>query len=59
MSEKTRQKKDGERKEKKNQRRRASTDVHARRQTATSPQQARDVSNFTDTEAGPERSRSR
>ena len=50
MSDKDRQKKDGERKEKKNQRR------HEREnevvQEATAPQQARDASNLTDTQPG-------
>jgi hypothetical protein len=53
MSEKTRQKKDGERKEKKNERRRAAAESDERKQTATAREQVRDVSNFTDKEPGP------
>jgi hypothetical protein len=51
MSDKDRQKKDGGRKDKKNQRR------HEREnevvQQAVTPQQARDASNLTDTQPGP------
>jgi hypothetical protein len=51
MSEKKRQKKDGERKDKKNQQ------MHEREnevvQTASAPQQARDASNRTDAQPGP------
>lgn len=50
MSEKKRQKKDGERKDKKNRAMRESE--NEREQTATSPQQAKDASNLTDTEPG-------
>ena len=46
MSEKTRQKKDGERKDKKNQRRRESENEVV--QGASAPQQVRDASNLTD-----------
>jgi len=50
MSEKKRQKKDGQRKDKKNK---AMHDAeNEREQQATSPQAARDVSNLTDTEPG-------
>ena len=48
MSEKDRQKKDHERTDKKNKRRRDSE--NPRLQTAQSPQQAKDVSNLTDTQ---------
>ena len=51
MSDKDRQKKDGQRKEKKNQR------MHEREnevvQQAVAPQQVRDASNLTDTQPGP------
>jgi hypothetical protein len=51
MSDKDRQKKDGERKDKKNQQ------MHEREnevvQKASAPQQARDASNLTDTQPGP------
>ena len=50
MSEKQRQKKDGRNKDKKNKAMRESE--NDRQQTATSPQQARDQSNLTDTEPG-------
>jgi hypothetical protein len=50
MSEKKRQKKDGRNKDKKNKAMRESE--NDRQQTATSPQQARDQSNLTDTEPG-------
>jgi hypothetical protein len=50
MSEKKRQKKDGERKDKKNERRRESENEVV--QTASAPQQARDASNLTDTQPG-------
>ena len=50
MSDKDRQKKDGQRKEKKNRKMRGAE--NERSQTATSPQQARDASNLTDTEPG-------
>ncbi len=50
MSDKDRQKKDGQRKEKKNKKMRGAE--NERSQTTTSPQQARDVSNLTDTEPG-------
>ena len=46
MSDKDRQKKDGERKDKKNQRRRESENEMV--QGASAPQQARDASNLTD-----------
>lgn len=55
MSEKERQKKDHMRTEKKNKARRESE--NPREQRANPPQQARDVSNLTDTEPGPERER--
>ncbi len=51
MSEKKRQKKDGERKDKKNQARRASENEVV--QEANSPLQARDQSNRTDAQPGP------
>ncbi|MFL6284275.1 MAG: hypothetical protein ACJ74Q_14120 [Pyrinomonadaceae bacterium] len=51
MSGKDRQKKDGERKDKKNKRRRESENEVV--QTASAPQQARDASNLTHTEPGP------
>ena len=50
MSEKKRQKKDGERKDKKNQARRASENEVV--QEANSPLQVRDQSNLTDTQPG-------
>jgi len=50
MSEKTRQKKDGRNKDKKNKAARERENDRA--QTASVPQQARDASNLTDTEAG-------
>ena len=50
MSEKKRQKKDGQRKDKKNKQRRESE--NERRQTASMPEQAKDQSNLTDTEPG-------
>ena len=50
MSEKKRQKKDGERKDKKNQARRESENEIV--QGASAPQQARDASNRTDREPG-------
>ena len=50
MSDKDRQKKDGERKDKKNERRRESENEVV--QTASAPQQARDASNLTDTQPG-------
>ena len=50
MSEKTRQKKDGRNKDKKNQAMRERE--NERVQEATAPQQARDASNLTNTEAG-------
>lgn len=50
MSEKTRKKKDGRNKDKKNQAMHERENDRA--QTASSPQQARDASNLTDTEAG-------
>lgn len=50
MSEKKRQKKDGQDKNKKNQAARARE--NDRVQTASAPQQAKDASNLTDTEAG-------
>ena len=50
MSDKDRQKKDGERKDKKNERRRESENEVL--QTASAPQQARDASNLTDTQPG-------
>ena len=50
MSEKKRQKKDGRNKDKKNKAMRESE--NNRQQTATSPQQARDQANLTDTEPG-------
>ena len=50
MSEKKRQKKDGQNKDKKNKAMRDSE--NDRQQTANSPQQARDQSNLTDTEPG-------
>ncbi|HYE15443.1 MAG TPA: hypothetical protein VD968_13455 [Pyrinomonadaceae bacterium] len=50
MSEKKRQKKDGERKDKKNQRRRESENEMV--QGASAPQQARDASNLTDKQPG-------
>ena len=55
MSEKERQKKDHSRTEKKNKARRDSE--NPRTQRANPPQQARDVSNLTDSESGPERER--
>jgi hypothetical protein len=51
MSEKTRQKKDGQRKDKKNQARRASENEVE--QKANSPLQVRDQSNRTDAQPGP------
>ena len=51
MSDKDRQKKDGERKDKKNERRRESENEVV--QEANPPQQARDASNLTDTQPGP------
>ncbi|HLM56318.1 MAG TPA: hypothetical protein VK422_09395 [Pyrinomonadaceae bacterium] len=51
MSEKTRKKKDGERKDKKNQARRASENDVV--QEANSPLQVRDQSNLTDAQPGP------
>jgi len=51
MSEKKRQKKDGERKDKKNQARRESENEVEQR--ASSPNQVRDQSNLTDTQPGP------
>ncbi len=51
MSEKKRQKKDGERKDKKNQARRASENEVV--QEANSPLQVRDQSNRTDAQPGP------
>ncbi len=53
MSDKDRQKKAGERKDKKNQARRESE--RGREQKAEPPQQGRDASNFTDTQPGPGR----
>ncbi len=53
MSEKERKKKDHQRTEKKNKARRESE--NPRTQRAESPQQARDVSNLTDSEPGAER----
>lgn len=53
MSEKERQKKDHKRTEKKNQARREHE--NPRTQHAESPQQARDVSNLTDSEPGADR----
>ena len=53
MSEKDRKKKDHQRTEKKNQARRENE--NPRVQKANPPQQARDVSNLTDTEPGAER----
>lgn len=50
MSEKKRQKKDGQRKDKKNKAMRDSE--NDREQQAASPQQAKDASNLTDTEPG-------
>lgn len=55
MSEKERQKKDHKRTDKKNKAMRDSE--NPRRQTANPPQQARDVSNLTDTEPGPDNER--
>jgi hypothetical protein len=55
MSEKERAKKDHERTDKKNKARREHE--NPRTQRADPPQQARDVSNLTDTEAGAERER--
>jgi hypothetical protein len=55
MSDKERQKKDGERKDKKNARRRESENEVM--QTSSAPQQARDVSNLTDTVPGPRSAR--
>jgi hypothetical protein len=55
MSDKDRQKKDGERKDKKNERRRESENEIV--QTASAPQQARDASNLTDTQPGPRSTR--
>jgi len=51
MSEKTRKKKDGQRKDKKNQARRESENDVVQR--ATSPNQVRDQSNLTDEQPGP------
>ena len=51
MSEKKRQKKDGQRKDKKNQARRESENEVEQR--ASSPNQVRDQSNLTDTQPGP------
>jgi hypothetical protein len=51
MSDKDRQKKDGERKDKKNQRMRERENEVV--QEATAPQQVRDVSNLTDAQPGP------
>ena len=51
MSEKTRKKKDGQRKDKKNQARRASENEVV--QEANSPLQVRDQSNRTDAQPGP------
>ena len=51
MSEKKRQKKDGQRKDKKNQARRESENEVEQR--ASSPNQVRDQSNRTDTQPGP------
>lgn len=53
MSEKDRRKKDNKRTEKKNQARRESE--NPRVQKANPPQQARDVSNLTDSEPGADR----
>ena len=53
MSDKDRQKKDNKRTEKKNQARRENE--NPRVQKANPPQQARDVSNLTDTEPGADR----
>ena len=53
MSEKERAKKDHERTDKKNKARREHE--NPRTQRADPPQQARDVSNLTDTEPGPDR----
>jgi hypothetical protein len=57
MSDKDRQKKDGERKDKKNRQ------MHEREnevvQGASAPQQARDASNLTDTQPGPSDTRER
>lgn len=50
MSEKKRQKKDGQNKDKKNQA--ARERENPRQVTANAPEQAKDQSNFTDTEAG-------
>jgi hypothetical protein len=50
MSEKKRQKKDGQNKDKKNKAGRESE--NKRQQRASAPQQARDQSNLTDTEPG-------
>jgi hypothetical protein len=50
MSDKDRQKKDGERKDKKNQQRRKSENEIV--QGASAPQQARDASNLTDKQPG-------
>lgn len=57
MSDKDRQKKDHQRTDKKNKRRR--DNENPRLQTATSRQQAKDVSNMTDTQPGPEHDRRR
>ena len=57
MSEKERKKKDHQRTEKKNKARRDSE--NPRTQRAESPQQARDVSNLTDSEPGAEREANR
>ena len=57
MSDKDRQKKDGERKDKKNQRMRESENEVV--QEANPPQQARDASNLTDTQPGPSDTRER
>jgi hypothetical protein len=51
MSDKDRQKKDGERKDKDNKQTRESENEVV--QTASAPQQARDASNLTDTQPGP------
>jgi hypothetical protein len=51
MSEKTRQKKDGQRKDKKNQKMRESENEFV--QKASAPTQARDQSNRTDAQPGP------
>jgi hypothetical protein len=50
MSDKDRQKKDGQRKDKKNKARRDAE--NPRKQTASSPQQVRDASNLTDAQPG-------